>query len=252
MNTLGFITGSNGFLAQNVIKVLEKYCKKIYLIDLAYNEDEAEEGALHKKKLDITSEKNVDTFFQNIDFQSFDKGILVNMAAIDHKVTKHGADFKWNIEESDVEKLRKSIEVSLIGTFIISKYFCTKSVENNIESNILNFASDLSFLISNDSVYGENNHKPIDYSISKHGLIGLTKYFAVYYAKNNIRVNSISPSGVENDQNEDFVEKYSMLAPIGRMITSEEIEGAVEFLVTDKSSFITGQNIILDGGKSLW
>ena len=136
---------------------------------------------------------------------------------------------------------------------MVSKYFCIKSVENHLKSCVLNFASDLSILISNDSVYNSSdNHKPIDYVISKHGLLGLTKYFAVYYAKNNIRVNAISPSGVANNQSKEFVEAYEKLAPMNRMIEAQEIEGAVEFLISDKSSFVTGQNIVLDGGKSLW
>ena len=252
MKSLGIITGANGFLANNVIKTLEKFCEKIYLVDISY-EKEVTNEKLNTVKLNVTNETKVEKFFNEINFNDYTNSILVNMASIDYKVAESGASFKWNIENADVKAIKESLEVSLIGTFLMSKYFCNQSIENNHDSNILNFASDLSILISNDSVYGDSdNHKPIDYAISKHGLIGLTKYFSVYYAENNIRVNAISPSGVKSDQNKDFINKYSKLAPMNRMLEPEEIEGAVEFLISNKSSFITGQNIIIDGGKSIW
>ena len=252
MKSIGIVTGANGFLANNVIKTLEKFCEKIYLIDISYK-NEITNGKLNTIKLDVTNETKVEKFFNEINFGNYTKSILINMASIDYKVSTDGADFKWNIENADVKAIKKSLEISLIGTFLMSKYFCKQSLKNEHHSSILNFASDLSILISNDTVYGDsNNHKPIDYAISKHGLIGLTKYFSVYYAENNIRVNAISPSGVKSDQNKDFINKYSKLAPMNRMLEPEEIEGAVEFLISNKSSFITGQNIIIDGGKSIW
>lgn len=253
MKCLGIITGANGYLAKNVINVLDNYCDKIFLLDIKHSKEPNQITKYENVNLDVTDENSVKDFFQSIDYSNFNKSILVNMAAIDHKVNEDGPEFNWSIENSNIDSLRKSLEVSLVGTFLTSKYFCINSVNNNLISYVLNFASDLSILISDDSVYNSlNNHKPIDYAIAKHGLLGLTKYFAVYYAKNNIRVNTISPSGVANNQSKEFVEAYEKLAPMNRMIEAQEIEGAVEFLISDKSSFITGQNIVLDGGKSIW
>ena len=253
MNCLGIITGADGHLAKNVINVLDNYCDKVFLTDITYDKETIQKDKYEKINLDVTDEQSVKSFFQSIDYSDFNKSILINMAAIDYKVSEDGPEFNWSIENSNIDNLRQSLDVSLVGTFLVSKYFCINSVENNLISYVLNFASDLSILISNDSVYNSfDNHKPVDYAIAKHGLLGLTKYFAVYYAKNNIRVNAISPSGVANNQSKEFVEAYEKLAPMNRMIEAQEIEGAVDFLISDKSSFITGQNIILDGGKSLW
>lgn len=124
--------------------------------------------------------------------------------------------------------------------------------KNNSKGRIVNFASDLSVIVSNDSVYDSDTHKPIDYSISKHGLIGLTKYFAVYFAKDNITVNSISPTGIFNNQSKNFVTKFSNQIPMGRMLEINEIFSTLDFLLNENSTFITGQNIIIDGGRTLW
>lgn len=253
MNCFGIITGANGYLAKNVMNILDNYCEKVFLIDIKHNKDFVQKTKYEKIILDVTDELSVKSFFDSIDYNNYKKSILINMAAIDHKVSKDGPEFNWSIENSNIDNIRKSLDVTLVGTFLVSKYFCINSIQYNLISNVLNFASDLSILISDDSVYKSlNNHKPIDYAIAKHGLLGLTKYFAVYYAKNNIRVNAISPSGVANNQSKEFVEAYEKLAPMSRMIEAHEIEGAVDFLISDKSSFITGQNIVLDGGKSLW
>ena len=253
MKKLAIITGASGFLAKNVINVLEQSCDKIYLVDIENKKEKNNNEKFFDAQLDVTNETDVKNFFQNLEFNKFSSSVLVNMAAVDYKVTNSGANFKWNMKNADITLMKKGLEVSLIGTFLMSKYFCEESIQNGHNSNILNFASDLSILISDDSVYGDNDtHKPIDYAISKHGLIGLTKYFSVYYAKNNIRVNAISPSGVKNNQNDEFIVNYSKLTPMNRMLEASEIESAVEFLISEKSSYVTGQNLIIDGGKSIW
>ena len=90
------------------------------------------------------------------------------------------------------------------------------------------------------------------YSFTKSGVIGLTKYLATYWANNKIRVNTITPGGVEDEQNETFKKQYSNRIPLGRMALKEEMVGALIYLASDASSYVTGQNIIVDGGLDAW
>ena len=94
--------------------------------------------------------------------------------------------------------------------------------------------------------------KPITYSVIKSGLIGLTLYLATYWADENIRSNALSPGGVYNGQDEEFITNLSSLIPLGRMANKDEYRSAIQFLCSDASSYMNGQNIIMDGGRSIW
>jgi NAD(P)-dependent dehydrogenase (short-subunit alcohol dehydrogenase family) len=91
----------------------------------------------------------------------------------------------------------------------------------------------------------------VTYSVIKHGLVGLTKYLAAYWAGSGVRVNALSPGGVYNAQGEEFVKRLTELIPMGRMARREEYRAAVQFLCSDASAYMTGQNIIMDGGRSI-
>ena len=90
------------------------------------------------------------------------------------------------------------------------------------------------------------------YSVIKTGLIGLTRYLATYWSDRNVRVNAFSPGGVFNNQNNNFVRKIENLIPMGRMANKDEYKSAIQFLCSDASSYMTGQNIIIDGGRTIW
>ena len=94
--------------------------------------------------------------------------------------------------------------------------------------------------------------KPVTYSVIKHGIIGLTKYLATYWADKNIRVNSISPGGVYTNQPAEFVERLTNIIPMGRMATKDEYKAAVLFLTSEASSYMTGANLVIDGGRTCW
>ena len=132
-------------------------------------------------------------------------------------------------------------------------------VKDNKKGVILNIASDLSVIAPNQGLYRNSNLpeleqavKPITYSVIKTGLIGLTRYISTYWCKEGIRCNALSPGGVFNNQPEEFVEKISKLIPLGRMAKSDEYRSAIQFLCSDASAYLNGQNIVMDGGRSVW
>jgi NAD(P)-dependent dehydrogenase (short-subunit alcohol dehydrogenase family) len=124
---------------------------------------------------------------------------------------------------------------------------------------ILNVASDLAVIAPDQRLYrdpskapAEQPVKPVTYSVVKTGLIGLTRYLATYWCDRGVRANAISPGGVYNGQPEDFVTRLSGLIPLGRMADADEYKGAIVFLCSDASSYMTGQNLVIDGGRSAW
>ena len=124
---------------------------------------------------------------------------------------------------------------------------------------ILNISSDLGIIGPDQRIYkkeGLSDHeqpvKPVTYSVIKHGLIGLTKYLATYWPDNGVRVNSISPGGIYTNQNPEFIQKLTNLIPLGRMAHEDEYKASIIFLVSDASSYMTGSNLVIDGGRSCW
>ena len=153
---------------------------------------------------------------------------------------------------------QKDLNVGLLGAFN-----CSKSIGTHMASTgggvILNIASDLGIIAPDQRIYSleavprnEQPVKPVTYSVVKHAIIGLTKYLATYWADDNVRVNSLSPGGIYTDQPDDFVEKLSALIPMGRMASSDEYQAAVLFLVSQASSYMTGSNLVIDGGRTCW
>ena len=124
---------------------------------------------------------------------------------------------------------------------------------------ILNITSDLWIIAPDQRIYkkeglaeNEQTVKPVTYSVIKHGLNGLSKYLATYWEDKGVRVNSISPGGVFNNQDSEFVERLSKLIPMGRMAYKDEYKAAIVFMVSDASSYMTGANLVIDGGRSCW
>ena len=124
-------------------------------------------------------------------------------------------------------------------------------IKDKTRGIVINVASDLGVIAPNQTIY-EDDVKPVDYSVTKHGIIGLTKYLSTYFADKGIRVNSISPGGVYTNQSADFVERLSKLIPMGRMANKDEYKGAIVFLCSEASSYMNGHNLILDGGRTVW
>ena len=161
------------------------------------------------------------------------------------------------LEDFDVEGWNKEVAVGLTGAVLCAKHFGPLLLKSGA-GIILNISSDLSVFSPDQRLYshidnnGENFFKPFAYGASKSGLVNLTKYLSTYWAKDNVRVNTMTLGGVYNNQDEKFVEKYINKVPMGRMANTNDFRGALIFLLSESSSYITGADIVIDGGFSAW
>ena len=161
-------------------------------------------------------------------------------------------------EEYTLDQWREVTKVNLDGMFLVAQAVGRKMVEQSRGGSIIQTASIYGLLAPDSRIYegssymGRSINTPAVYSASKAAVIGLAKYLATYWADKNIRVNCITPGGAESGQNDTFKEKYSNRVPLGRMAQPEEMVGALLYLASDASSYVTGQNIIVDGGLSAW
>ena len=150
------------------------------------------------------------------------------------------------------------LKVGLTGAMLCSQIFGQEMVKNG-GGVILNIASDLSVISPDQRLYRKDGLKsdlqpvkPVTYSVIKSGLVGLTKYLSTYWVEQGIRCNALSPGGIYNAQGKDFVDKLQTLIPLGRMADFDEYNSTVQYLCSDASSYMNGQNIVVDGGRSVW
>jgi NAD(P)-dependent dehydrogenase (short-subunit alcohol dehydrogenase family) len=186
--------------------------------------------------------------------------ILINNASNNPKVENQaGNSSRWSrIENLPLEIWQQDIAVGLTGAFLCSRVIGAEMAKRG-KGVILNIASDLSVIAPDQRIYRQPNLsdeqqfvKPVTYSVVKHGLIGLTRYLATYWAEKGVRVNALSPGGVYNGQDEAFVQRLTNLIPLKRMARVDEYQAAVVFLVSDASAYMTGANVIMDGGRTVW
>ncbi|MBQ8945560.1 MAG: SDR family oxidoreductase [Lachnospiraceae bacterium] len=185
--------------------------------------------------------------------------ILINNAANNPKVEGNSKNMgPLRFDNLPMEIWNDDIAVGLTGAFLCSQVF-GKQMEKQGKGVILNISSDLGVIAPDQRIYkkegvpdDEQSVKPVTYSVIKHGLIGLTKYLATYWAEKGIRCNAICPAGVENGQDPKFVEKLVNLVPMGRMAHKDEYQGTVLYLISDASAYMTGSTVIIDGGRTCW
>ncbi|MGQ0811352.1 MAG: SDR family oxidoreductase [Nitrospiraceae bacterium] len=186
--------------------------------------------------------------------------ILVNNAARNPKFEAMGkAEYRESrFEHFPIDRWNQDIAVGLTGAFVCSQVI-GREMAGRRKGVILNIASDLGVIAPDQRIYrlpnvpeDEQPVKPVSYSVVKHALIGLTRYLATYWGSHGIRVNALSPGGVYTGQDEGFVTRLTNLIPLGRMAHEDEYRAAVVFLVSDASSYMTGANVILDGGRTVW
>ena len=259
------VTGGSGLLGQRHAQAVAQAGGVPVLWDISPRTDKLA-GELAKKwdcnvggiEVDITSGKSIDQALQKT-LDNFGRvDVLINNAARDPKVSKDQAP-SWSRLENFGEKMwQEDLAVGLTGA-----YLCSRAVGSHLARNqggvILNIASDLGVIAPDQRIYRQEGLpeeqqpvKPVTYSVIKHGLIGLTKYLATYWADKNIRVNSLAPGGVYTNQPDDFVARLTSLIPMGRMAKKDEYQAAVLFLISDASSYMTGANLSIDGGRTCW
>lgn len=161
-------------------------------------------------------------------------------------------------EEYSLDQWRKVMAVNLDGMFLVAQSVGKQMVAQNRGGSIIQTASIYGLLapdhrIYEDSFYlGRQINTPAVYTASKAAVIGLTKHLSTYWADKRIRVNTLTPGGTESGQNDEFIRRYSARIPMNRMADAHEMVGAVLYLASDASSYVTGQNIIVDGGLNAW
>ena len=264
----GLITGGAGLLGVEHARALLQAGANVVLWDIDSEKLEAVKLSLERDFpiqeikgmcVDITLEEAVINAQIQLEKQNIHISILINNAAINPKyeLTEGNRNFS-RVENLRIDDWEFQLRVGLTGTFICSKVFGTLMAERNY-GVIVNIASDLSVISPDQRLYkkiglspNDQQVKPITYSVIKSGLIGLTKYLATYWCESGVRVNALSPGGIYENQEEDFVEKLNMKIPLGRMASKDEYQSAIQFLCSNASSYMTGHNLVIDGGRTIW
>ena len=256
------ITGAAGLLGLEHAAALAELGAHIILTDLdsdrlgrvALDLEKAHPGKVTATRMDVTNSASI----AKVSDQCGPIDILVNNAAIDPKFEKSADPIEFSrLEHFPLANWDHQIAVGLTGAFL-----CSQIIGNDMAARgagvILNIASDLSVIAPDQRLYrqeGQADHaqpvKPVTYSVIKAGLVGLTRYLAAYWADRGVRVNALSPGGVFNDHDQAFVDRLTGLIPMGRMAQRSEYRSAVQFLCSPASSYMTGQNIIIDGGRTV-
>jgi NAD(P)-dependent dehydrogenase (short-subunit alcohol dehydrogenase family) len=263
---VAIITGGAGLLGYQHGAILAAAGAHVVLLDLglAHPQLRAEQLAADHGPdclglaVDITSEASL-LEARDVILAKFNRiDILINNAANNPKVEDQKPGKPWSrLENFPIETWNADIAVGLTGAFLCSRIFGQEMVKRN-SGVILNVASDLGVIAPDQRLYRKEGVpedqqpvKPVTYSVVKTALIGLTRYLSTYWTANNIRVNAISPGGVSAGQPDEFTARLHQLIPMGRMAQKDEYQGAILFLCSDASSYMTGQNLIVDGGRSV-
>jgi NAD(P)-dependent dehydrogenase (short-subunit alcohol dehydrogenase family) len=262
------ITGGAGFLGRHFADAIAEMGGRPVLLDIDASSlaearrDLVERGyvaAAHA--LDLTS---TDAVFKTVEAICAECGkidVLINCAAF---AMKNFQDSKKNFfamfEEYDLDLWRQSLDVTLTGTFLMTQAV-SRVMKRQGKGSIINIASDVAVISPDHRIYqaderfdyrGVSFNTPPGYPVAKAGILSLTRYLATYWAKDGIRVNAISPAGVFRGHDSKFVEQLAYRIPLGRMAFPQELKGPIVFLASEASSFITGANLMVDGGRTIW
>mgnify|MGYP001326610749 CR=1 FL=1 len=262
------ITGACGLLGLKHALALLEIGATVILTDIDENALIGAKKSLELKKyfgdikyyfMDVGSEDSIINVFKKLKKDNLRIDILINNAAINPKQESLKNDISTTrLENFSLDTWNLEISVGLTGAYLCSKIFGSAMAKDGKGGVILNIASDLSVIAPDQRIYrqeGIKEHlqavKPVTYSVIKAGLIGLTRYLASYWADKGVRSNALSPGGVFTNQDSEFVDRLSSLIPMGRMAKPDEYIGAIQFLCSDASAYMNGQNIVIDGGRSV-
>ena len=258
------ITGAAGLLGKQFCLALAQAGANVVMADLEKkpvleNEVEFREIGLNALALEVdvsdpdSTKSMVEralTVFGSVD-------VLVNSAALDPKFDSAGVSAQGAnaFESFSLDAWRQALDVNLTGMFLSSQAAVVPMLKQG-QGVIVNICSMYGLVGPDQRLYerpdGTRQFKPVYYSTTKAGVLGFTRYLATYYAGKNIRVNALTPGGVFNDHDEVFTTQYSARTVLGRMANLDEMNGAMLFLCSDASSYMTGSNLVVDGGWIAW
>jgi len=265
---VAIITGGAGLLGVKHAEAIAEAGGQPVIADLDLERAKRAAGSISDQygvdsigvSVDVTSRPSIEVLLKTVlsHYSSID--ILINNAANNPKVetTLYG-NTEWSrFENFPIETWEDDLAVGLMGAFLCCQVIGSAMAAKG-RGVILNIASDLAIIAPDQRIYRKTGLaedqqpvKPVTYSVVKSGLVGLTRYLATYWAGKGVRVNALSPGGVYNGQPAEFVEKLSALIPLARMANVDEYKGAVLFLVSDASSYMTGGNLVIEGGRTVW
>lgn len=258
-NKTAVVTGGAGILGKQFCKTLSAYGANVALVDLDQDLATKEAASIGQNVVgfacDVSNPTEVNNLVRNV-VKEFDTiQILINNAATK---SDNLEDFFAPFEDYSLREWRRIMSVNLDGMFLAAQAFGKQMIKQKLGGSVIQTSSIYGAVAPDQRIYegseymGYKINTPAVYSASKAGVLGLTKYLASYWADHKIRVNAISPGGVSSGQNEEFKLKYSRRVPLGRMADSMDMVGAVLYLASDASSYVTGQNLIVDGGLTCW
>lgn len=258
------ITGGMGQLGIQFAYTLHQAGARVVVLDIVMGETEIKENykdlstdsRFMFEYCDITSKQSIKSVLKKIiDTWGIPNG-LINNAALDSPPNSK-ADENGPFESYPEESWDKVMNVNTKGVFLLCQEIGGVMAEAD-RGSIINVSSIYGVVSPNQTLYeyrrqtGDDFFKPIAYSASKSALLNLTRYLSTYWGKKNVRVNTLILGGVFNNQDKAFLDGYEALVPLGRMANAEEYNGAVIFLMSDASSYMTGSNMVLDGGWTAW
>lgn len=260
-NKTAIVTGALGLLGRQHCYALCESGANIVISDINDGECQKFASEFDGKAIgtgcDITDTESVKNLlnrtlevFPNVD-------ILVNNAAINDMVENPVAALEESkFENYPVELFRKVMDVNVTGMFICCQVIGREMTKKG-KGSIINIASTYGITAPDQSLYRDEEgtqlfYKSAAYPTAKGAVIQFTKFLAAYWGSSGVRVNSLSPGGVENNQSGYFVKNYSKRTPLGRMALPDDYKGAIVFLAGEASSYMTGANLVVDGGWTIW
>jgi NAD(P)-dependent dehydrogenase (short-subunit alcohol dehydrogenase family) len=263
---VAIVTGGVGLLGAEFCRTLAEAGAAVAVVDLNASAshgmaDTLTKSGFHALALptDITQPDSVNAMVEKAlaEFGRID--ILVNSAALDPKfdadAMKKGIT-PGAFEDYPLDQWNAALNVNLTGMFIVTQGCVRPMIAQGKKGSIINICSTYGLNGPDQRIYIKDGarvaFKPVYYTVTKAGVMGFTKYLAAYYAGTEIRVNALTPGGVFNNHEEYFVKNYSARTILGRMAKKDEMNGALLFLASDASSYMTGNNLVVDGGWTAW
>lgn len=260
------VTGGVGLLGAEFCRTLAEAGAAVAVVDLNASASQAAVDLLTSSgykalalPADITQTESVNAVIENV-LSTFGRiDILVNSAALDPKfdpdAVKKGIT-PGAFEDYPLDLWNSALNVNLTGLFLMTQACVKPMIEQGKKGSIINICSTYGLNGPDQRIYVKEGQrvafKPVYYTVTKAGVMGFTKYLAAYYAGTEIRVNALTPGGVFNNHEDYFVKNYSAKTILGRMAKKDEMNGALLFLASDASSYMTGNNVVVDGGWTAW